>query len=449
MKSKIGMILAVVLIAGLTVPAFAAVESVKVGGDITIYGVYRHNLDFVKNSGSRKDSSNFFQTSTRIYVTADLTDMVSAMVRLINERDWGYETDISCTEVNRDDPLKILLDLAYIKVADIMTPGLTLTVGRQEIQIGEGLVVGSRYNIFNYIEGNTRIAAKDLGLQKAFDAIRVDYEMSAAPVNICVFMAKIDETITADTGLDKDTNLFGLSLLYNADNFTVEPYYVMKNVLHLDENLSTAGVRATGSIPVFGGIALKGEFAKQFGEDSAGKDYKGWAGYVGADYAFDTNMNPTMSIGYSYFSGATSTDTDIKHWKPVYPSNIADRVGKIAYAALFSGGAGPEPDISGTTGSGLQVINLGFGLQPVEKLTLSLDWYNLKLNKVATAGKKKALGNEIDLGVNYAYTEDLTFGLDIGYLMKGKAIKNAIKGTTPPGEPASAWQAIVSMAVAF
>jgi len=429
MKSKIWMILVAVIIAGLTVPAFAAVESVKVGGDILIYGVYRHNLDLTKDTPSSKDQQHFFQTSTRVYVTADLTDMVSAMVRLINERNWGISDSYA-------DGDQITLDIAYIKVADIMTPGVTLTVGRQELLIGEGLVVGSQYNAANYPDTQNPIAAIDLGLQKAFDAVRVDYEMATAPVNICVFMAKINEAI-GGTGT-QDTNLYGLSLLYDADNFTVEPYYVARILAFetkaIENDLMTAGVRATGEIPVFGGIALKGEFAKQFGNAEpfkAGAKYTGWAGYVGADYAFDTNMNPTLSLGYNYYSGGESSDTDQKAWVPVYPSNIADRIGALAYVANYTGGA-----------TNLQVINLGFGLQPVEKVTLALDWYNLKLNKVSSS-YKKGLGNEIDLGVKYAYTEDLCFGLDVGYFMRGKYIKQTIS------DSANGWQAIVSMAVDF
>jgi len=331
------------------------------------------------------------------------------------------------------------LTFAYIKVADILIPGLTLTVGRQEIQIGEGLVVGSRYSAKNYINGDTWIAAADLGLQKAFDAVRVDYEMAAAPVNISAFMTKIYEE-GGGTG-SQDINLYGLSLLYTADNFTVEPYYVARVLAFenkgSENDLTTAGVRATGSIPIFGGIALKGEFAKQFGDADtwkSGADYKGWAGYIGADYAFDTNMNPTLSIGYNYYSGGESSDTDVKAWQQVFPSNIGDRVGPLAY---YCG------SLYGWSESNLQVINLGFGLQPVEKLTLSLDWYNLKFNKAVYSADKKALGNEIDLGVNYAYTEDLSFGLDIGYIMKGKFIKEMISS------PANPWQAIVSMKVAF
>ena len=50
MKSKIWKVMAVIFAVALIAPAFSAVESVKVGGDVTMYGVYRDNFDFIKDS---------------------------------------------------------------------------------------------------------------------------------------------------------------------------------------------------------------------------------------------------------------------------------------------------------------------------------------------------------------------------------------------------------------
>ena len=243
MRSKIWLILAGILICGISIPAFSAVEKVKVGGDLTIYGVYRKNFDFDKSS---KDNQHFFQTTARVYVSADLTDNVSAMIRLINERDWGKEVNSRYSGANNTD---VNLDLAYIKVKDIMTPGLTLTVGRQEIQIGEGLVVGSAYSAADYKVEN--LVAPDLGVQKAFDAIKIDYESSALPITLSGFMAKIEETIGGSG--PGDITLYGASLLWKPENFTVEPYYVAQITAFEDKgnefDLSTAGIRVTCNVP--------------------------------------------------------------------------------------------------------------------------------------------------------------------------------------------------------
>jgi len=457
MRSKIWLILAGILICGISIPAFSAVEKVKVGGDLTIYGVYRHNFDFIKDSyydpwwgEYYKDNQHFFQTTARVYVSADLTDNVSAMIRLINERDWGKEVNSMYSGANNTD---VNLDLAYIKVKDIMTPGLTLTVGRQEIQIGEGLVVGSAYSAADYMIGTGNLpylVAPDLGLQKAFDAIKIDYESSVLPLTLSGFMAKIYESFggVVAPGETGDVTLYGASLLWKPENFTVEPYYVGEITAFEDKgnefDLSTVGIRVTCNVPAVEGLSLKGEYAKQFGDADGlglpGADFKGFAGLLGVSYLIPADMSPDVSLNYNYFSGEKWTDKDVKVWYPVAPSNVADRVGKIAYASLFPYGEG-----IGLLPAGLQVVNLGFALKPLDKLTLNLDWYNLRCVKAYSPGLKKAIGNEIDFGLTYNYTEDLAFGLDIGYLMKGKYIKQM----APPGYAASPFQAIASMKVAF
>jgi len=460
MKSKIWKVMAVIFAVALIAPAFSAVESVKVGGDVTMYGVLRPDFNFQKID---ETSANFFQTSVRVYVTADLTDNVQAMVRLINERAWGTLSEINWENIpstqNNYTPLSggtIDLDLAYIKVTDLLTPGLILTVGRQEIQFGEGLVVGSAYRAGMYPISNI---ATDLGLQKAFDAIRADYEVATVPVVITTFGAKVnDNSISPTTNRPvMDTNLYGLNVEYRPDLYSLDVYYVNANELHSDANLSTAGLRVSGNIPAVEGLSLKAEFAKQFGEDDSApsKDFKGWAGLFGAKYQFNTNMSPYVKVNYNFFKGNSSA-SDYKGWVPVFPSDIASRVGKVAYPFLFSYGEGVINDTKGgfsalgannLVGSGVKVVNVGFGLQPVEKLSLALDWFWLKGDE--TGSFDDEFGNEVDFSINYAYTEDLSFGLDVGYLAAGDFFSDLKKAHPDDYDDDNPWQVIASMKVAF
>jgi hypothetical protein len=102
---------------------------------------------------------------------------------------------------------------------------------------------------------------------------------------------------------------------------------------------------------------------------------------------------------------------------------------------------------------------LGFELKPIKDLTAKLSLYNLTeahdatsvtLNRpdsltaeatVATTGKSKMLGNEVDLGLTYAYTEDVKFGVNAGYFAPGKALS--------PAAQDSATQLLSSVSVAF
>ncbi len=363
------------------------------------------------------------------------------MIRLINERYWD------CTGCSSTSELKVLLDLGYIKVTDLLTPGLTLTVGRQEIQFGEGLVVGSQYNAYGTVLGNvsvsypfSSIAATDLVFQKAFDAIRADYEVATVPVVITAFGAKISENstspITPPNRPVSDTNLYGLNVEYRPDLYSLDVYYVRGDALHTDQNLDTAGLRVSGSIPAVEGLSLKLEYAKQFGEDGSDNDYDGWALLFGGSYEFPVDMKPVVRVAYNLFSGDDTPGVgDNDAWQMVFPSNIGSRIGPVYYAV---------DSLNLITGeSNLQVINLGLDIQPVEKVKLSLDGYWLKGDEDIPGTNEDDIGYEVDLGVNYQYTEDLSFGFNAGMLFTGDLFDTSGYDDDNP------WQLIASMKVAF
>ncbi|MGC8977358.1 MAG: alginate export family protein [Candidatus Ratteibacteria bacterium] len=421
MKGKLLKILIAAFAVCLISPAFSAVENVKVGGDISIYGVLRGDFDI----GAGNENIHFFQTSARVYVEASLSNNVTGVVRLINERNWGY-ADTEPPYTGRD----IDLDLAYIKVTDLLTPGLTLTVGRQEIQIGEGLVVGSQYNAYNYPVSLVSLAAPDLGLQKAFDAIKIDYSASAVPLNVSAFLSKINEGLYDD---NDEATLYGLDIGYKvADVADLNVYYVRSAIdKPTDVTLDTAGLRVVSKIPAVQNFNLKGEYAKQFGDNGSGGDFKGWALLLGGEYKFATNMEPAIKVNYNLYTGQKA-GVDTKEWVQVFPSNIGSRIGPLFYAY----DAYNFPNDAETN---LSVINVGLSLKPVEKLSLSLDGYLLKLRE--DLGNGKDVGTEIDLGIEYKYSEDLTFGLNLGKILADDAIENV------GGD--DAWQAIASMKLVF
>jgi len=440
MKGKLLKILIAVFAVALIAPAFSAVENVKVGGDISIYGVLRGDFDISSApTGKKNEDIHFFQTSARVYVSADLSDNVSAMVRLINERNWGYvntlTNPINDRYVNTDTDID--LDLGYIQVKDLLTPGLNLTVGRQEIQLGEGLVVGSAYNAYYnaYSEDYNYpvdLAAKDLGLQKAFDAVKLDYTASAVPLSVTAFLSKIDEELYKN---NEEVTLYGLNLGYKvADIADLEVYYVRKaEDKPADVRLDTAGIRVVSKIPAIENFNLKGEYAKQFGKvKSLDENFKGWALLLGGEYKFSANMEPTIKVNYNLFSGPKENETDVKEWVPVFPSNIGSRIGPLFYAYDAWNIYNVE--------SNLKVLNIGFSLKPVEKLTLSLDGYWLKTDE-KIAGYDD-VGKEIDLGIEYKYSEDLVFGLSLGKIFADDLIKKGFEGK-------DAWQTIASMKVSF
>ena len=451
MRKAIMMLLALGLIVGIGTSAMAAVENVKVGGDITIKGIYRSNLDLAKDGIGplNMKGMHYIYAGTRLYVCADLSNNVSTMIRLINERDFG-------NDYLREIEGSVILDLAYVKLADLFVPGLNLTVGRQEYQIGDGLVVGSRYRALDYVGADIGTAAIDLGMQKAFDAIKLDYTLAAAPVTFELFRSKIVESYInpAFAGFSlKDVDLTSLSVNVKGDSFSVNPYLVnlssdgILEVGGTDVSLTLWTVGAIGTLNPVEPLNLKLELAKQFGEvDGPNVDFKGWAAQVAGSWGFGGSLNPVVKAGYSHFTGQDLTKNDVSAWIPVFPANVSSRVGKIAYAALFPAGESVAVSIPTTAifGTGLGALNLGFAIQPTDKLGVSVDLYNLRALKTVF-GNRKALGNEIDVEFSYAYSEDVSFGLDLGYFLTGSSVKDLFGA----GNQENAWQAIASMKVAF
>src|SRR3990167_6252914 len=108
-------LLAVSMLATLVaMPAFAAVQNIKVGGDIDSTYVYRDRFDLNgRNGGATQFGQKLFITQTRLRVDADLSDNVSATVVLLNERPWDEESN-----ANTNDSTDIDLNLAYVKLRE-------------------------------------------------------------------------------------------------------------------------------------------------------------------------------------------------------------------------------------------------------------------------------------------------------------------------------------------
>jgi len=106
-------ILAIALVALMAAPAFAAVQNVKVSGDIDSTYLHRHDFDFGVDADESQRQSVFL-TQTRLRVDADLSDNVSATVALINERTWG-NTDHDDNDTGTQDGINdIDINLAFV-----------------------------------------------------------------------------------------------------------------------------------------------------------------------------------------------------------------------------------------------------------------------------------------------------------------------------------------------
>jgi len=416
------------IVALIAVPAFAEVQNVKVSGDIDSKMITRNNYDFNNYKTSGADEDTWFMSTTRVQIDADLTDNVATCVRLLNQRDWNVENDAK-TDLD--------LDLSYVKLKEMFYAPLTMTIGRQNIRLGNGLVVG-KPNTFT----GTAVQASDLSERKSFDAIRATLDYN--PLVVDLIMAKITAGTNVGTSKnDDDTNLYGINAAYkfNQYNSEVEAYIITKNARSAtleSDKVNVYGVR--GSLEPISKLVVNGELAMQNGDYRASGvslDRSAYAIDLGAAYAIDYKWSPKVALNYIYRSGQKNqgnggADADVnsaskyKAWDKMYE----DQTYGIIANRIFDG------NNDGVESNG-STINVMASVVPVQDLTVAVDYYNFMLAqkwKTSDAdirllngsnsyyvNANKALGQEVDLSLGYDYTEDVKLGLVAGFFLPGKA----------------------------
>jgi len=435
---KLMSILAIVAL--IAVPAFAEVQNVKVSGDIDSKMINRSNYDLNNNVIGAQDRDTWFMSTTRVQVDADLTDNVSTCVRLLNERDWN--NDSTATQ-NASGNTEIVLDLSYLKLKEMFYAPLTLTIGRQNIRLGNGLVIGDPDT--NDAAISNAITAKDLSAKKSFDAVRATLDYN--PLTVDLLFAKVDAGVIGTGRNNDDTNVYGINAGYkfNQYNAEAEAYIITKHTKQQitpleSDTLNVYGVR--GSLEPISKLVVNGELAMQNGDYRAvgvSIDRSAYAFDLGASYAIDYKWSPKVALNYIYRSGqkqgAVDTDNDTagagkyKAWDTA----CEDQTHGIIANQIFDGN-NDGVDSNGST------INVMASAVPVQDLTVAVDYYNFMLaQKWETANylgalpartlngdgydvrSSKDLGQEVDLSLGYDYTEDVKLGLTAGYFLPGRA----------------------------
>ena len=431
-----------------SVPAFAETQNVKVSGSIDAYAFYRSNYDLLDNNDAsvlaqgsavpaqshigtttqRSEVDEFFRTTTQIEVAADLTDNVSTVINLVNERDWTNGTD-----TNEFD---IALDLAYVQMKEIFYSPLTLTIGRQDLWFGRGFIIGNNQRAWDN-QGNTQ--ADEYSATTAFDAIRATLDFN--PWTLDFVYSKIAE---GSNNPEDDIDLYIVNVNYKFAeyNAVAEAYYVGeqdRRTLVGSAGATSVGDTHGNDTHTLGGrvqfdpisqITLGGELAYQFGDYRATnatpeRDRDAWALDIFGTYRWDNAWKPELTVEYVYFSGEgdlSSTTSGYGAWNSLYRGKFW-----TAYADFreFVYATSDSVDQSARTNN--EFIQIKGALKPLEDLLLeaSFTYIWIPEDVHSTQGvqssttRSEELGWEIDLQATYDYTEDVSFGYLVGWFVPG------------------------------
>jgi len=447
MKKRLILILALAFVVGISFAAYAEVQNVKVSGDILMSGISRDNYNLRKQINlvnGDKDSESLILSQIRLRVDADLTDNVMTTIRLINERNWGTQNTVT----NNNDDIDI--DLAFVTLKEFLYSPLSLTVGRQEIRLGNGLLMG---NSRNYVAGAAAASSiagvpTDLTLKKAFDAIKAT--LNYDPLVVDFVYSKIDENLNTQgitTGPNDDVNLYGINAKYDISKKTsVEAYGFAQTdsddalTAGVDKPTRTYAVGALLSMNPVERLKTTAELAFEFANsrqtigDEQDTKRNAVAFQILNSYALNTKYSPVIELDYTYLGN---------RWNSMYYDQ-PDVMNKIVYTLI------PYTN--------LQALNLKGSMKPAEDITLMANWgyyrtgHKTRGFNAANANSdgtnygayvltsERTLCTALDLTATYDYTEDVQFGLSNDWLFPGAAFN---------GKQDRAIQVIGTMKVTF
>ena len=480
MSRKIILALAVISFAfvGTT---FAAVENIKVSGDITVTGVLR-DLTLGTTSGllqlngligvTAGEQDSFVLSQVRLRIDADLTENVSAVVRLLNERIWGQE--------NTNDT-DIVIDLAYIELREFLYQPLTLVVGRQNLRYGNGMIIGDpdtnqASSGANAMLGPiSRDVYGDMSMRKSFDAVKavLDY----CPYTIDLFYAKVSEGWLAENSVDNsdDIDIYGINAAYDWSSYNgvTEAYFIFNNksrdargmlepfeVVENQSKTFVAGGRF--QFDPSDNLTLGLEGAYQFGDvpywegalNRLGapmpcEHLSAWAAQFISEYRFLNDYNAKLGLTYSYFSGNDDYNFGngtFNGWNPMFEDQTPAEIMNILFPQTnvhfvsLSGSMMPREDITvGLSYSWAKLAeNVDAQLNPNPN-TYSVPYYGqwfipnygalglgpAEVFEYAVNRDETFLGQEIDTFVLYDYTEDVQIKLTGAWFIPGKFFTDA------------------------
>ena len=464
-------LLRIVCVAALTLSfvtsVYAGTQSVKISGDLEVRGIFRNNFGIGNapetntRTGVTRSNQDWIMSTVEAQIDADLTDNVSAVVRLANMRDWNVFTktiDPGTTSlaVNgrytgnyaNDDEFDLLVDLAYVELKEFLYSPLTLKVGRQDMWFGKGFIVG-----LNQQDPSANLSAPEYTTINSFDAIRATLDYDPWTVD-AVYSNIYGNTIQEADGV----NLYGTNVGYIFDSYNAESeaYYWYKSdkqiasTLQGDNDVHTIGLRGSADPIEFWTVGLEGAF--QFGQavstdmQTDKRKRRAW-GFDAAvecrQFADDFAWKPVLTAEYIYYSGdkhAADLDAEVQAgltglyanatptrpqgstvgtntgWDPMLRGKFDTKYREFIGRYYATNDYPVRPRMYQSTAdasfTNQHQALLGMAVLPTDSLTatgkVAFFWLDEKATYMNT---DEYVGTEFDLHLAWDYTEDVSFGV--------------------------------------
>ena len=303
-----------------------------------------------------------------------------------------------------------LLDQLLVGASGIGGSGLSVVAGRQDLQVGDGFLIGDGYR-----DGKAALWNIPLNF---YDAVRADW--AQGPWHALAFGARLSRSYGGD-GVDPKGNQYGGEAGWSASE---ERSLALGYFQREDDGSTELDARAFSLRGALGarGFTLAGELVAESGT-AGGVDLKGRGGHLGLTYAFERTGEPYAQIEYLLFSGddpETPDDEGYYPWEYRWTDWSKWYVGDLMASTLVFN------DDS-------RIWKLECGYSPLEDTSLRLLLHRISLDTGASygglpEGVGRDFADEADLVVDQALGECWSAWVMGGYVRPLDAAKALVGG---------------------
>lgn len=266
---------------------------------------------------------------------------------------------------------EVIFDQLYLKLKNVGKLPLTLTLGRQNMILGEGFVV---------MDGHPLDGSRSI----YFNAVRADYQFNKKH-RLTVFYTYQPETDTMLPVINnKDAPLIeqpeqGVGVYYSGTfrKTGVEAYFIRKDVKSTDDRPVESGINTLGArvrLLLASKLSLTAEGAYQFGT-WGDFDRAAMGGYFHLDYNVGENVPlfKKITVGGIYLSGDDPSTEKMEGWDALF-SRWPKWSESYIYTLIRENGV--------AYWSNLNSLYVSFLMDFTERMNLILTWHHLGAGEV-------------------------------------------------------------------
>lgn len=308
-----------------------------------------------------------------------------------------------------------LLDELAVNVTDLGSTGLRLVAGRQDLQVGDGFVIGDGY-------AESRAALWNIPVS-CYDAGRADWQRG--PWSALAFGARLSPTLRIGDVSPKGVVWGAEGAWSPAESRTLAAAYFQRDD-DGDTQLDARAGSLRGSWSA-GPAAIAGELVIEGGQD-AGVDLEGRGGHLGVTFEPEARFKPRARLEYFRFTGddpATAANEAYYAWN--YRWNdwstyyVADLVGSTL-----------------VTNSDARIGLLELGCEPRENTGVRLLLHRVDLDTGSSYGglpdgAGHGFADEFDLVIDQGFGDHWSAWV-MGAYARPRAVAKSLLGTAKSGQ---------------